>query len=54
MNFVTGLPVSRDTATNVPYNAILVVVDQFTKQVEYTRSGTITRQYIRLTSLPVE
>jgi hypothetical protein len=35
MDFVTGLPISRDPATNVSYNAILVVVDRFTKQAEY-------------------
>ena len=35
MDFVTGLPVSRDPVTQVSYDAILVVVDRFTKQAEY-------------------
>jgi hypothetical protein len=34
MDFVTGLPVSRDPATQVSYNAILVVVCRHIKQVE--------------------
>ncbi|CAE7205188.1 Pol protein [Pyrenophora teres f. teres] len=35
IDFITGLPVSRDPATNIGYNAILVVIDRFTKQAEY-------------------
>ena len=35
IDFVTGLPVSRDPVTQISYDAILVVVDQFTKQAEY-------------------
>lgn len=34
MDFVTGLPKSRDPATGVDYDAILVIVDRFTKYVE--------------------
>ena len=34
MDFVTGLPASRDPATKISYNAILVIVDRFTKHVE--------------------
>ena len=35
MDFVTGLPTSRDPTTNAAYDAILVVVDRFTKYAEY-------------------
>ena len=35
MDFVTGLPTSRDPTTNASYNAILVVVDRFTKYAKY-------------------
>lgn len=35
MDFVTGLPTSKDPTTNVAYDAILVVVDRFTKYAEY-------------------
>ena len=35
MDFVTGLLASKDPTTKVTYNAILVVVDRFTKQAEY-------------------
>jgi transposase InsO family protein len=35
MDFVTGLPVSRDPVTKVSYDAILIVIDRYTKQVEY-------------------
>ena len=35
MDFVTGLLVLRDPVTKVSYDAILVVVDRFTKQAEY-------------------
>jgi transposase InsO family protein len=31
MDFVTGLPLSRDPATGLAYDAILVIVDRFTK-----------------------
>jgi RNase H-like domain found in reverse transcriptase/Reverse transcriptase (RNA-dependent DNA polymerase)/Integrase zinc binding domain/Retroviral aspartyl protease len=34
MDFVTGLPPSEDPATKVKYNAILVIVDRFTKYAE--------------------
>jgi transposase InsO family protein len=34
MDFVTGLPPSRDPATKLLYNAILVIVDRFTKYAE--------------------
>jgi hypothetical protein len=34
MDFVTGLPASRDPATKVTYNAILVIIDRFTKYAE--------------------
>jgi hypothetical protein len=35
IDFVTGLLVWRDPVTKVLYDAILVVVNQFTKQAEY-------------------
>jgi hypothetical protein len=35
INFVTSLLVLRDPVTKVSYDAILVVVDRFTKQAEY-------------------
>jgi hypothetical protein len=31
IDFVTGLPLSKDSATGLSYNAILVIVDCFTK-----------------------
>jgi hypothetical protein len=31
IDFVTGLPLSKDPATGLSYNAILVIVDCFTK-----------------------
>jgi hypothetical protein len=31
MDFVTGLPLLKDPATGLSYNAILVIVDYFTK-----------------------
>jgi transposase InsO family protein len=31
IDFVTGLPLSRDPATGLAYDAILVIVDRFTK-----------------------
>jgi hypothetical protein len=31
IDFVTGLPLSKDPATGLFYNAILVIVDRFTK-----------------------
>jgi hypothetical protein len=31
MDFVTGLPLSKDPTTGLSYNAILVIVDRFTK-----------------------
>jgi putative transposase len=31
MDFVTGLPPSRDLATGLTYDSILVIVDRFTK-----------------------
>jgi hypothetical protein len=31
MDFVTGLPPSKDPATGLAYNSILVIVDRFTK-----------------------
>jgi transposase InsO family protein len=34
MDFVTGLPESKDPVTRTSYNAILVVVDRFTKYAE--------------------
>ena len=34
MDFVTGLLTSHDPVSKVPYNAILVVVDRFTKYAE--------------------
>jgi hypothetical protein len=34
MDFVTGLPPSRDPATNISYNAIKVVICRFTKEAE--------------------
>ena len=35
MDFVTGLPVLRDPATNVGYNAIFNVNCRFTKEAEF-------------------
>jgi len=35
VDFVTGLPTSIDPRTNKPYDAILVIVDRFTKYVLY-------------------
>jgi hypothetical protein len=35
IDFVTSLLVLRDSVTKVSYDAILVVVDRFTKQAEY-------------------
>jgi transposase InsO family protein len=35
MDFVTGLPESKDPTTGLKYDAILVVVDRFTKAAEY-------------------
>ena len=34
MDFITGLPGSTDPATEAKYNAILVIVDRFTKYAE--------------------
>jgi hypothetical protein len=34
MDFVTGLPASRDPVTKITYNAILVIIDRFTKYAE--------------------
>jgi hypothetical protein len=34
MDFVTGLLLSRDLATNISYNAIKVVICRFTKEAE--------------------
>jgi len=34
MDFVTGLPLSKDPTTHIAYNAILVIVDRFTKYAE--------------------
>jgi hypothetical protein len=31
MDFVTGLPLSKNSTTGLSYNAILVIVDRFTK-----------------------
>jgi hypothetical protein len=31
MDFVTGLPLSKDPATGLSYDSILVIVDCFTK-----------------------
>jgi hypothetical protein len=31
MDFVTGLLLSKDSATGLSYNSILVIVDRFTK-----------------------
>jgi hypothetical protein len=31
MDFVTGLPLSKDPATGLSYDLILVIVDRFTK-----------------------
>jgi hypothetical protein len=31
IDFVTGLPLSKDPATGLTYNLILVIVDRFTK-----------------------
>jgi hypothetical protein len=31
IDFVTGLPLSKDPATGLSYNLILVIVDRFTK-----------------------
>jgi hypothetical protein len=31
IDFVTGLPLSKDPATGLSYNSILVIVDRFTK-----------------------
>jgi hypothetical protein len=31
IDFVTGLPLSKDPATELSYNLILVIVDRFTK-----------------------
>ena len=35
MDFVTGLLALKNLTTKVIYNAILVVVDRFTKQAKY-------------------
>ena len=35
IDFVTGLLALKDLITKVTYNAILVIVDRFTKQAEY-------------------
>jgi len=35
MDFITGLPKSKDPTTNFGYNAILVIVDRFTKYAEF-------------------
>ena len=43
MDFVTGLPTSIDPCTNKVYNAILVIVDRFTKYALYiTTRKTLT------------
>jgi hypothetical protein len=31
MDFITGLPLSEDPATGLPYDLILIIVDRFTK-----------------------
>jgi hypothetical protein len=33
IDFVIGLPLSKDPATGLAYNLILVIVDRFTKYV---------------------
>jgi hypothetical protein len=33
IDFVTGLPLSKDLVTELTYDAILVIVDRFTKYI---------------------
>jgi hypothetical protein len=42
IDFVTGLPLSKDLATELSYNSILVIVDRFTK---YTLIIPFRRDY---------
>jgi transposase InsO family protein len=43
MDFVTGLPLSKDPATGLTYDSILVIVDRFTK---YALMIPFQRDYI--------
>jgi hypothetical protein len=62
MDFVTGLPPSKDPATGLTYNSILVIVDRFTKyaliipfQQNYTAvqlAHVLKNQLIRDYSIP--